>query len=244
VCSGSVSRHCGRVVTVGLRRLPGRVLLSCRCHGVNCVRQRLVLLPDELHRPDGSGRGLLLDRNNWATKWPSGMSSGIVLHGQRHSDWVPDRTIRINRSGVIHVMIVGSDFRSYASCVTHFLSSEGLSNGNCSGVCNDGVLCEEGSTSVDGVPCPAGSYCVAGLQTLCPAGRYNADQGSSSVEDCRACRARTYNSLTGRSSDTWCTVCAPFEGSSEGSSTCWPGVIGRHRIAVARWLLICVCQCR
>ena len=114
------------------------------------------------------------------------------------------------------------------NCLAFFdTDAGGLSSTTCSGACGDGVVCNEGSVSESGSPCPAGAYCVAGVEVLCPVGRYGSHPGASDASSCVACPADTYNSDTGKSSLSWCYQCAEFEGSTPGSSRCWPGIMGR-----------------
>lgn len=57
-------------------------------------------------------------------------------------------------------------------------SSAGLSKPTCTGKCNAGCACAEGSTEPCQAPCPAGYFCVEGTggsavpPIICPAGNY------------------------------------------------------------------------
>ena len=55
-----------------------------------------------------------------------------------------------------------------------FGSTAGLISPSCSGRCEAGCYCSEGSTTMCPKPCPAGSYCVEGTEipTKCPKGNY------------------------------------------------------------------------
>jgi hypothetical protein len=108
-------------------------------------------------------------------------------------------------------------------------SSMGQTSASCDGVCADGALCGPRSTSVDGLPCPAGFTCTRGLPTPCPAGRFGTTVGASDPSRaCVACPAGTFSQATGLSSEALCTQCDPGEGSRPGALACWPGVIGEE----------------
>lgn len=57
-------------------------------------------------------------------------------------------------------------------------STEGLKVPSCSGKCEPGFMCPEGSISAQEKPCPAGYFCVEGTgganvpPVLCPSGHY------------------------------------------------------------------------
>jgi hypothetical protein len=102
----------------------------------------------------------------------------------------------------------------------------GLTNASCSGRCEDGALCEPGSTQSTGVPCPTGSWCTQGIAVPCPAGTYNGGMGASSRQLCTPCPANTYSAVNGSTSVALCVPCSAFEGSLPGAAACWPGLIG------------------
>ncbi|CAM9174325.1 unnamed protein product [Ectocarpus fasciculatus] len=62
-------------------------------------------------------------------------------------------------------------------------SDFGATRGNCSGLCEAGFVCRNGSVSPEENPCgalsPPGSYADQGLLYTCPAGRYGASHGLS-----------------------------------------------------------------
>lgn len=88
--------------------------------------------------------------------------------------------------------------------VNTFGDTTGLSTSACSGKCRDGYICDLGSTSATPLVCPAGSYCVDGVQRLCPAGTYGSTAGLSTP------------SCTERCLDTF-AICAP--GSTSATQT-------------------------
>jgi hypothetical protein len=110
----------------------------------------------------------------------------------------------------------------------------GLTDALCSGVCSDGVLCEAGSKNANGIPCPAGFHCSAGLSTPCPGGTYNPDQGGSAALVCIPCPAGYYSRDEGASSFGSCRPCDAFEGSHPGAVMCWPGLRGPSWFCEAR----------
>jgi hypothetical protein len=61
----------------------------------------------------------------------------------------------------------------------------------CSGICSNGYLCPEGSSSSRSGPCPSGSYCISGVQHKCGPGRFmlSSVTASSDAVDCQACPA-------------------------------------------------------
>ena len=127
----------------------------------------------------------------------------------------------------------------------------GLTNSNCSGRCDDGVLCKPGTMVSTGQSCPAGSFCLRGVAFQCPAGTYNSAFGATNAyvvlsisvmhgrnaphcrltaqvsihrSWCVPCPANKYNALPGANSPGLCFPCTPPEGSLSGASACWPGV--------------------
>ncbi len=107
-----------------------------------------------------------------------------------------------------------------------FGAVEGLSNASCSGRCRDGVACMPRSTSASGLACPAGYFCVQGVPMPCPVGTYQPSLGQYLFSACLPCPAGTYNAGNGSTSLGACVQCPPFEGSTPGSTTCWPGLRG------------------
>lgn len=79
--------------------------------------------------------------------------------------------------------------------------------------------------------CPVGSFCVRGVRTECPAGRYNNFAGSSRPDACNACPKGTYNERTGQSQDG-CSYCPPGRANSylgqTLASSCEPCTAGRY----------------
>jgi hypothetical protein len=119
------------------------------------------------------------------------------------------------------------DGRAYPCPAGSFGNVSGLTNATCSGRCGDGVLCANQSTAAVGVPCPTGSFCVAGLQYPCPAGTFNPSRGATNATaQCLPCPADTYNPSLGSSASADCLACPANEGSGAGASVCWPGVVG------------------
>jgi hypothetical protein len=109
---------------------------------------------------------------------------------------------------------------------------QGLSTASCSGRCDDGALCLPRSTIAQGVPCPQGFVCQQGAATPCPTGTYNPGTGAVAASiACIPCPAGTYNARNGSGSLASCTPCPPFEGSTPGSTACWPGLRGTHTCA-------------
>lgn len=104
-------------------------------------------------------------------------------------------------------------------------SSELLSSPLCDGVCLNGYECDEGSSVPDPRRCSAGFVCFNGTKTACPAGRYNTEVGSSSLDACVACPENTANGITGQASGAACVPCVFPEGSLAGAIACWPGVL-------------------
>jgi hypothetical protein len=74
--------------------------------------------------------------------------------------------------------------------------------------------------------CSPGHFCPNGTAVPCPVGRYNAASGASDPGACVPCAAGRYSTLEGRDSDSWCLACPQHEGSLEGASVCWPGLMG------------------
>jgi hypothetical protein len=110
---------------------------------------------------------------------------------------------------------------------------QGLTNASCAGRCVDGALCLPRSTDPQGVPCPQGFVCLQGVASPCPAGTYNPTTGAAVASAaCLPCPAGTYNARNGSGSLASCAPCPPFEGSTPGSTACWPGLRG----ACVRWL--------
>lgn len=64
--------------------------------------------------------------------------------------------------------------------------------------------------------CPAGSYCIAGVQTSCPAGTYSKTVGRTSLTDCITCPAG-YFCLVG-TTDYTTNICPAGYFCPEGSS--------------------------
>ena len=61
--------------------------------------------------------------------------------------------------------------------------------------CINGYLCNGLANEVpnpNGQECPAGSFCVDGEATLCPAGTYRETVGATSVDFCIPCTAGYY----------------------------------------------------
>lgn len=122
--------------------------------------------------------------------------------------------------------------------------SNALTSSACSGTCSPGAwvvsgdklvwifylfagsYCPSGSTSATQLPCPAGSYCLAGLPISCPVGTYNPSLGGSSLSSCLNCTAGRFSAAVGANSSMTCALCAAYESSAAGASTCWPGIIG------------------
>ena len=119
------------------------------------------------------------------------------------------------------------DGRSYPCPAGYYGESSGLTTSECSGVCDDGVVCDAGSKFFNGRPCPTGQYCVEGISYPCPAGSFNDQPGASNVTtDCVLCPAGRFNRLPGAWDASWCSQCPSHESSLEGATVCWPGVIG------------------
>jgi hypothetical protein len=118
------------------------------------------------------------------------------------------------------------DGESYPCPPGRFGNVSGLSDGNCSGVCNDGALCLDGTRTPSGQPCPVGHFCAGGFSHPCPSGTFNPTFSATSVGQCLPCPAGKYNPSSGSSSDANCTACDRAEGSSAGAPTCWPGIVG------------------
>ncbi len=96
----------------------------------------------------------------------------------------------------------------------------------CSGVCEGGFQCVEGSASPTAAPCDAGYACVNGTRTACPAGYYSAAQSTS----CTPCAAGRFSASLAAVSVAACLPCPQYqgtvvqEGSYAGAAACWPGV--------------------
>ena len=104
----------------------------------------------------------------------------------------------------------------------------------CAGVCAAGYSCAPGSSSGTSQECVAGAYCPGGdpaAPILCPVGRYRSSTKGAALEDCTLCPSGTYSNRTGEVAVEGCVPCAPLEGSSPGSSVCWPGL--------CRWAEVC-----
>jgi hypothetical protein len=65
--------------------------------------------------------------------------------------------------------------------------------------------------------CPVGSYCVAGVQTECPAGKYSTQTGATSASACLACPAGFF--CPQGTSDYAANLCSAGYYCPEGSST-------------------------
>ncbi len=59
-------------------------------------------------------------------------------------------------------------------------------------VCADGYICPQGSTTMFQTICPKHSYCIAGVETLCPDGTYTYSTGTKRVADCIPCAPGSY----------------------------------------------------
>jgi len=59
--------------------------------------------------------------------------------------------------------------------------------------------------------------------SLCPAGTYNGNSGSTSANDCTPCPVDTYSSQTGRTQVSDCAACSGGGStySTTGAKTCW-----------------------
>lgn len=106
-----------------------------------------------------------------------------------------------------------------------FGNSTGLWSSVCSGVCDDGCYCEEGSEMACASPCPAGFVCRNGTRVPCAEGSYNELESQWDVAACVQCSAGRYNPATGSNSSGACIACVSPEGSGVGSRACWPGVL-------------------
>lgn len=104
-------------------------------------------------------------------------------------------------------------------------SSEGLSGDTCDGLCADGYECAAGSVSAFALSCRPGHFCSAGRILPCPPGTWSDERGLSEVEQCAPCPAGTANASAGVDNVHHCSVCVPPEGSSEGSTECFPGLL-------------------
>lgn len=118
------------------------------------------------------------------------------------------------------------DGLSYLCPVGTFGDMDGQTNSTCSGDCLDGVVCEAGSTSSLGRPCPVGQYCVTGVAYPCPSGTYNSRVGAANSSECTPCPPGRFNNKTGAWDAAMCLLCSPLEGSDVGASACWPGLLG------------------
>jgi hypothetical protein len=118
------------------------------------------------------------------------------------------------------------DGLSYLCPVGTFGDMDGQTNSSCSGDCQDGVVCDAGSTSPLGRPCPVGQYCVSGVAYPCPSGTYNNRVGASNSSECTACPPGRFNNRTGAWDAAMCLLCPTLEGSDAGASACWPGLLG------------------
>ena len=104
-------------------------------------------------------------------------------------------------------------------------SEPALTTKNCSGPCEKGYECPDGSTAPQTSMCPPGYFCAGGPKQPCPAGRYSARNGTESLDACILCPASTYSGVVAASSEDTCQPCPRFEGSNPGAMECWPGVV-------------------
>jgi len=91
--------------------------------------------------------------------------------------------------------------------------------------CSHGTYSSEtGSAACE--PCQSGGYCVVGedgsmTRQVCPAGTYNPENASSSVDSCLRCPAGTASSDPGATSNATCQPClAGTVARDDGSSVC------------------------
>lgn len=162
--------------------------------------------PASVYCPVGSASPVAVDAGHYATKGspPDRFGNQSLCEDGSYCEHGVKRSCPVGRYGNV----------------------SGLITSNCSGVCEDGYHCPEGSISSQQEQCPAGYYCVSGSIIACPVGRYNEVTAASSLAACLPCPAGTYNSFEGGSSLTSsCVVCDEGEGSVDGSALCWPGVV-------------------
>ena len=94
--------------------------------------------------------------------------------------------------------------------------------------CKDGYLCSAGSvhpTGLNSQECPQGNYCVAGTQTACSAGTYNAETGATSSADCIPCEHGYYcpNTISTKVACPQGNTCAEGLSAESGKVTCTTG---------------------
>ncbi|KAE9046246.1 hypothetical protein PR003_g1884 [Phytophthora rubi] len=102
-------------------------------------------------------------------------------------------------------------------------NTTGLASKACSGKCQNGFLCPQGSTSATQSPCPAGNYCIRGVKFLCPEGTYGATANLTS----KACSGRCqdgYECPRGSTSPTQSQCSAgSYSRNAKMCAPCYPG---------------------
>jgi len=113
------------------------------------------------------------------------------------------------------------------SCTaTKYCDRRGLSA--VTGPCKNGYLCSAGSihpTGLNTQECPQGSYCVAGVETACAAGTYNAEKAATSSTDCIPCEHGKYcpNTISSKVDCPSGKTCAEGLSAVSGAVDCLKG---------------------
>jgi hypothetical protein len=179
-------------------------VLSVRC-GSACIPVQFV------RKLCGNTLGMLVSLSSAPTRVPSFGCAGTFFNSSVCLPCPPGRFMNLFGAGSCSACPAG-----------RFGGSEGLSVSVCTGLCDAGYACGEGSVVPNVTACPAGQYsnAGAGVCTPCPAGRFGnkTAQGTLAV-GCDGLCSAGYSCLAGATTSIG-DLCAAGRFSTPGASVC------------------------